>query len=216
MMGKKYGLDQVSVRLVKEPPLFSENVIENPEDAVRILGKAFRDYDREVVGVVHLRSDHASINMVIISMGCLNQSLMHPREILKAAFLSNAESILIFHNHPSGRLLPSREDITVTARMQQLCMLAGIPILDHIILGREHQYYSFREKGILSMNDLPYSANLEEVDLKKAEQCAEKYGYKGQTTEKRSLKASLAENKKIISKNNHTREKRLKQQITLE
>lgn len=134
-MKQMFGLEQVSVRLVKEPPLLSEETIESPEDAVRILGDVFRDYDREVAGVVHLRSDHAPINMAIISMGSLNQSLMHPRELLKAAFLSNAESILIFHNHPSGRLIPSQEDIAVTARMQQLCMLAGIPVLDHIILG---------------------------------------------------------------------------------
>lgn len=108
-MKQMFGLEQVSVRLVKEPPLLSEETIESPEDAVRILGDVFRDYDREVAGVVHLRSDHAPINMAIISMGSLNQSLMHPRELLKAAFLSNAESILIFHNHPSGRLIPSRK-----------------------------------------------------------------------------------------------------------
>lgn len=214
-MGKKYGLERVSVRLVKEPPLLSEEIIECPEDAVRILGNVFRDYDREVAGVVHLRSDHAPINMSIISMGSLNQSLMHPRELLKVAFLSNAESILIFHNHPSGRLIPSQEDIAVTARMQQLCMLAGIPVLDHIILGPGEQYYSFREKNILSMKEYPYSPDLESVDLKTAEQCAEQYGYKEKNLQKRSIKETLVENKKKISGECHS-SKRMKKETHMD
>lgn len=110
-MKRKYGIDQVSVRLVKEAPILSEEEISTPEDAIRVLGDTFKDYDREVVGVVHLRSDNVPINMTIISMGTLNQSLVHPREVLKAAFLSNAASILLFHNHPSGSLKPSKEDI---------------------------------------------------------------------------------------------------------
>lgn len=96
-MRRKYGIDQVSVRLVKEAPLLSEEEISTPEDVIRVLGDTFKDYDREVVGVVHLRSDNVPINMTIISMGTLNQSLVHPREVLKAAFLSNAASILLLH-----------------------------------------------------------------------------------------------------------------------
>ena len=150
-MNEKYGLEQVSVRMIREAPLLSDEKIQNPQDAIRILGDAFKDYDREVVGVVHLRSDNVPINMTIVSMGCLNQSLVHPREMLKAAFLSNAASIMMFHNHPSGSLEPSREDIAITNRMQQLCMLAGVPVVDHIIIGQNDFYYSFREKDILPM-----------------------------------------------------------------
>ena len=100
-MSKKFGLDQVSIRLVKEPPLLSNEEITNPESAVRILADAFRDYDREVVGVVHLKTDNTPINMMIASIGTLNSSVAHPRELMKAAFLSNAASIILFHNHPS-------------------------------------------------------------------------------------------------------------------
>lgn len=113
-MNEKYGLEQVSVRMIREAPLLSDEKIQNPQDAIRILGDVFKDYDREVVGVVHLRSDNVPINMTIVSIGCLNQSLVHPREMLKAAFLSNASSIMMFHNHPSGSLVPSREDIAIT------------------------------------------------------------------------------------------------------
>lgn len=198
-MNEKYGLEQVSVRMIREAHLLSDEKIQNPQDAIRILGDVFKDYDREVVGVVHLRSDNVPINMTIVSMGCLNQSLVHPREILKAAFLSNASSIMMFHNHPSGSLVPSREDIAITNRMQQLCMLAGVPVVDHIIIGQNDFYYSFREKDILPMDDIRYSIDLSGVDLQVAEKKAEKYGY--QKTEaikqKKSIKASLAEKKKL-------------------
>lgn len=80
-MKRKYGIDQVSVRLVKEAPILSEEEISTPEDAIRVLGDTFKDYDREVVGVVHLRSDNVPINMTIISMGTLNQSLVHEGSI---------------------------------------------------------------------------------------------------------------------------------------
>lgn len=198
-MNEKYGIEQVSVRMIREAHLLSDEKIQNPQDAIRILGDVFKDYDREVVGVVHLRSDNVPINMTIVSMGCLNQSLVHPREMLKAAFLSNASSIMMFHNHPSGSLVPSREDIAITNRMQQLCMLAGVPVVDHIIIGQNDFYYSFREKDILPMDDIRYSIDLSGVDLQVAEKKAEKYGY--QKTEaikqKKSIKASLAEKKKL-------------------
>lgn len=198
-MNEKYGLEQVSVRIIREAPLLSDEKIQNPQDVIRILGDVFKDYDREVVGVVHLRSDNVPINMTIVSMGCLNQSLVHPREMLKAAFLSNAASIMMFHNHPSGSLEPSREDIAITNRMQQLCMLVGIPVVDHIIIGQKEFYYSFREKDILPMDDIRYSTDLSDVDLKVAEKKAEKYGYQKMeaTKPKKSIKDSLAEKKKL-------------------
>lgn len=203
-MSERYGLEQVSVRMVKEAPLLSDEKINTPEDAVRILADAFRDYDREVVGVVHLRNDNTPINMTIASIGCLNQSLVHPREMLKAAFLSNAAAIMMFHNHPSGDLTPSREDIAITHRMQQLCMMAGIPVLDHIIIGNDRFYYSFREKDMLPMDDVHYSTELSDINLKVAEKEAVKYGYKKETRKesKKSIKDSLAEKKKMTQSNN--------------
>ncbi len=198
-MSERYGLEQVSVRMVKEAPLLSDEKINTPEDAVRILSDAFQDYDREVVGVVHLRNDNTPINMTIASVGCLNQSLVHPREMLKAAFLSNAAAIMMFHNHPSGDLTPSKEDIAITHRMQQLCMMAGIPVVDHIIIGNDSFYYSFREKDILPMDEVHYSTELSDINLKVAEKEAVKYGYKRETKEqpRKSIKTSLAEKKKL-------------------
>ena len=209
-MKRKYGIDQVSVRLVKEAPILSEEEISTPEDAIRVLGDTFKDYDREVVGVVHLRSDNVPINMTIISMGTLNQSLVHPREVLKAAFLSNAASILLFHNHPSGSLNPSKDDIALTGRMQQLCMLAGIPV----ILGNGQSYFSFREKKILPMEQVQYSVDLNDINLKVAEKEAENYGY--EKPHKKSIKESLEENRKKIASGQKTSGVKKKRETTIE
>lgn len=196
--------------MVRDAPLISEESIETPEDAIRLLGETFKDYDREVVGVVHLRNDNSPINMTIVSMGCLNQSIVHPREMMKAAFLSNASSILMFHNHPAGSLSPSKNDIAITNRMQQVCMMAGIPMLDHIILGKENYYYSFREKGILPMEEVRYSTSLSDVDLKVAEKEAEKYGYQKaeKSSPKKSIKSSLAEKKKLAGASKDTKKRK--------
>ena len=199
---------------MKEAPILSEEEISTPEDAIRVLGDTFKDYDREVVGVVHLRSDNVPINMTIISMGTLNQSLVHPREVLKAAFLSNAASILLFHNHPSGSLKPSKDDIALTGRMQQLCMLAGIPVIDHVILGNDQSYFSFREKKILPMEQIQYSVDLNDINLKVAEKEAENYGY--EKPHKKSIKESLEENRKKIASGQKTSGVKKKRETTIE
>ena len=162
----------------------------------------------------HLRSDNVPINMTIISMGTLNQSLVHPREVLKAAFLSNAASILLFHNHPSGSLNPSKEDIALTGRMQQLCMLAGIPVIDHVILGNDQSYFSFREKQILPMEQVHYSVDLDDINLKVAEKEAENYGY--EKPHKKSIKESLEENRKKITSGQKTSGVKKKRETTIE
>lgn len=134
-MKEPFVLEQASVRLVRDSPILVKDRIAGVEDAVRVLSKIFTDYDREVLSVINMRSDNTPINMSVCGMGTLNQAIAHPRELLKSSFLSNANAILLFHNHPSGNLQPSKEDVYITKRMQMVCELAGIPLLDHIILG---------------------------------------------------------------------------------
>ncbi|MDY6342136.1 MAG: JAB domain-containing protein, partial [Lachnospiraceae bacterium] len=98
---KPYKLDQVGIRMVKEPPLYSVEPVNSPQAAVRLMAETLKGYDREVLAVVNLRNDLKPINMNIVSIGTLNQSLAHPREILKSIVLSNAGSVMLFHNHPS-------------------------------------------------------------------------------------------------------------------
>ena len=134
---RPYKLDRVAIRMVKEPPLYSAEPIRSPENAVRVVAEMLRQYDREAFCIVNLRNDLSPINMNIVSTGTLNASIAHPREILKSAVLSNASATMLFHNHPSGNLTPSQEDIEVTDRMSRLFSMAQMPLLDHIIIGND-------------------------------------------------------------------------------
>ena len=143
-------LEVVSVRLVKDAPILSEHKIESPEDAVAVLGDILCELDREAVCVINLKADGTPINCHFASMGSINQSIISPREIFKSSILSNAESMILVHNHPSGSLYPSKEDIEVTGRMIELCRLMGIPLSDHIIVGGDNrEYFSMCEKGMM-------------------------------------------------------------------
>ena len=146
---RPYKLDRVAIRMVKEPPLYSSEPLRSPEAAVKVIADMLRQYDREAFCIVNLRNDLSPINMNIVSTGTLNASLAHPREILKSAVLSNASATMLFHNHPSGNLTPSQEDVEITDRMSKLFAMAEMPLLDHIIIGNGDQYYSFKENSVM-------------------------------------------------------------------
>lgn len=118
------------------------------------------------------------------------------------------------HFHPSGSLKPSKEDIALTGRMQQLCMLAGIPVIDHVILGNDQSYFSFREKKILPIEQIQYSVDLNDINLKVAEKEAENYGY--EKPHKKSIKESLEENRKKITSGQKTSGVKKKRETTIE
>ena len=143
-----HRLNQVAIRMVEMPPLFSEEPMNGPAAAVKVMADTFRDYDREVVAVVNLRADMRPININIASIGALDQSIAHPREILKSTILSNAAAIILVHNHPSGSLRPSTHDDALTERIQKAAKLMDIRILDHIILS-DSGYYSYADEGRL-------------------------------------------------------------------
>ena len=161
-----YKLDRVAIRMVKEPPIYSEEPMNSAEAAVKVLHDTFRDYDREVICLVNLNSNLQPINLNIVSMGALDQAMFHPRELLKSTVLSNAASVIIMHNHPSGKLTPSPQDIAMTDRLQQIFSLMGIDILDHVIIGDGDKYYSFREHEEMPVGQPHYSAELSEIRLK--------------------------------------------------
>ncbi len=169
-MGRRnaFKLDVVSVRLVKDIPLYSKVAIEKPEEAVSLIGETLCGMDREIVCVLNLSSDGRPINCNFASMGALNYATVHPRELLKTSILSNAAAMLLVHNHPSKSLSPSKEDVRVTDRMQKLCSLIGIPLMDHIIVGGDNrEYFSFREKGIMKNACINYATNTQYLDWEK-------------------------------------------------
>lgn len=180
-MGRRnaFKLDVVSVRLVRDAPLYSEMAIEKPEEAVSLVGETLCGMDREIVCVLNIGGDGRPINCNFASMGALNYATVHPRELLKASILSNSASMLLIHNHPSQSLVPSKEDVRITDRMQKVCDLVGIPLLDHIIIGGDNrEYFSFKEKSIMKNPCINYATNLQYLDWGQSVQIAEK-GAKG-------------------------------------
>ena len=135
-----FKLDVVSVRLVKDAPIYSEHTFNNPTDIAAVMGECMCQFDREVVCVVNLRSDLKPINVHFASVGSLNEAMAHPRELFKSSILSNAASMMLIHCHPSGNVFPSKADTMMTDRMNKLCELMGIPLVN-ALFGMEGVFY---------------------------------------------------------------------------
>jgi DNA repair protein RadC len=103
---------------------------------------------KEMFLTLHLDGKNSITCMDIVSIGSLNQSIVHPREVFKTACISNAAAILCIHQHPSGDPTPSSEDLAITRRLKEAGEIMGIKLLDHIIIG-ENEYLSFVERGLL-------------------------------------------------------------------
>ena len=97
---------------------------------------------------LHMDGKNRIICMDRVSIGSLNQSIVHVREVMKSVLLSSAASTVLIHNHPSGDPNPSSEDISITRRLKEAGDLIGIPVLDHIVIGYD-RYVSFVERGLL-------------------------------------------------------------------
>ena len=170
-----FKLEVVSVRLVRDAPLFSDHKITTPKDAVKVVGDFLCEMDREVVCVINLRTDGTPINCNIVSMGAINQTIAEPRELFKASILSNAAQMIIVHNHPSGSLEPSQIDTMLTDRMLKLTDLMGITLNDHVIVGGDNsQYFSFHEKGLLKHPKIYFSTDYKSLDFGNTAMVAEK------------------------------------------
>lgn len=142
-------LKRVRVRLEEVPPLFEGKTINDPQDAVEMMMEYLSTSDREMVFMLNMSVKGQVLNMEIASIGSLTQAEVVPRELLKSAILSNAASIIMIHNHPSGDPTPSSMDLAITDKMNAATELLGIKLLDHIIAGEKGTCYSFRKAGIL-------------------------------------------------------------------
>ena len=160
-----FSLKEVAIRMVEMPPLLSDIPFDGPEEAAKAMADLLKDYDREVFAVVNLKINGQPINMNIVSIGTLDSSLTNPREILKSMVLSNAFAVMLFHNHPSGNLNPSREDFIITNRMNDICDLIGIKLWDHIIIGPNDEFYSFHAKCKMPVSSLKIKTNSDDLHL---------------------------------------------------
>jgi DNA repair protein RadC len=122
-------------------------VISSPADVDGLLRGRIANLDRENFVAVLLNTKNEVIGFPTISVGTLSASLVHPREVFKPAIRASAASIVLAHNHPSGKVGPSREDREVTRRLTEAAQIIGIEVLDHVILG--DGYLSMKEHGIL-------------------------------------------------------------------
>lgn len=144
-------VDFVSVRLslVKEgSTMYAGRFINTPADAAEFVSLHLES-DREKVLVLALDTKNQPTSLTTVSIGDLNTAPIHPREVFKTAVLSNSAAIIIAHNHPTGITTPSKDDIKATKRLAQAGQILGIDLLDHIIVGHNGNYTSFREQGLM-------------------------------------------------------------------
>jgi DNA repair protein RadC len=132
--------------LLRCPPARLQFV--NPRDAAAYLLPQFGSRPVEQFGLMMLDTKHRLIRTSVVSVGTLDSSPAHPREIFREAASACAAAIVLFHNHPSGDPLPSRDDIELTRRLVQAGEIMGIDVIDHLILA-DTRYFSFREAGKL-------------------------------------------------------------------
>lgn len=126
-----------------------ENIkITSPKDVANMLLDDMRYLKKEHFKVVFLNVKNVVIDVSDLSIGSLNSSIVHPREVYYDAIKKTAYSIIVCHNHPSGDPTPSKEDISITKRLIEVGKIIGIELLDHIIIGND-DYISFKEKGLI-------------------------------------------------------------------
>lgn len=127
---------------------FTSISITNPSSVADYLYEYYRDSYREEFVILLLDTKNKVTYTKTVSLGSLNQTLVHPREVFRFAIMHNANSIILSHNHPSGDPTPSKEDIMITRRLIEVGNLIGIKVLDHIIIG-DNKYISLREKELI-------------------------------------------------------------------
>ncbi len=122
--------------------------ISSPDDAAVMMMEEMRYYQKEYFKIMLLDTKNNVKKVSEISVGSLNSSIVHPREVFYEAVVNLASSIILVHNHPSGDCEPSHEDIVLTNRLDESGKILGIRVLDHIIIG-DGVYFSFKEEGLI-------------------------------------------------------------------
>ena len=167
---KRYKLKEVCIRLAEGHPLYSDTPLSSPQAAADVMRRELASYDREMICVVNVNTKMKPINFNMVSAGTINASLASMSNILKSAILSNAAAFLLFHNHPSGDVTPSQEDIRLTKKCIEASKLIDIPCMDHIIIGgRNGDSYSFREN-----NTVDFGTNMDTMTVEQISQIREK------------------------------------------
>jgi DNA repair protein RadC len=127
----------------------ARTVISTPEDVVALCGLQLRGLDREHFWCLALNTKNQLLRTVEVSIGSLNASIVHPRELFKEAVKVSAASIVLVHNHPSGDPTPSGADVQLTRRLVKAGDVLGIEVLDHVVVGDGGEHSSLRDLGLM-------------------------------------------------------------------
>jgi DNA repair protein RadC len=132
-----------------------EEKVSSPEIVAKIFktildSESDMDKDKEHFWVMGLKSNNRVKFIELVSVGILNASLVHPREVFRPCIIRPVASIIIVHNHPSGDTAPSNEDKIITRRLVEVGLLLDLPIIDHLVLGDDGDYYSFKEESLIN------------------------------------------------------------------
>ncbi|NMB24780.1 MAG: DNA repair protein RadC [Firmicutes bacterium] len=125
------------------------DVVRTPQDVSDLIMEELRYLDREVMRLLILDTKNQVIATPTVSVGVLDASMVHPREIFKDCIRRSAASVIVVHNHPSGDPSPSANDIEVTRRLRRAGEILGIDVLDHIIIG-DNRFVSLKEEGFFT------------------------------------------------------------------
>ena len=139
---------EIARRQLKEE-IMGKNMLRDPKSVMDYLYSSMRDKKNEIFKVLFLNKANCIIGEENLFEGTVDETVVHPREVVKSALEKNATGIVLVHNHPSGRIFPSREDQEITRRLISICNPMGIRVLDHLIVG-DNQYYSFNEHNLLT------------------------------------------------------------------
>lgn len=126
-------------------------VFTTPSEVAKALSRFFTDLDREMFAIAILDTRNQLRRFHVVSVGSLNASIVHPREVFRPAIKHGAASIVLLHNHPSGDITPSPDDIALTKRLKEVGSVLGIEVLDHLIIGADGTTYcSLKTRGLMS------------------------------------------------------------------
>ncbi len=148
-MSNRTSLTLVRLQVVRESvEYYGTKKVRSPADVEEVVRRFIGQADREIFLAVKLSTSNNINSIHIVSVGSLNQSVVHPRECFKTAFLTNADAVIFAHNHPSGEVQPSTEDRQITTKLRECGELLNIRVLDHVIIG-DKGYFSFQENALL-------------------------------------------------------------------
>lgn len=122
--------------------------IKDPQSVVKAIRASIKDKAKEHFKLILLNSRNKIIGISTVSIGSLNASIVHPREVFKDAIMHNAHSVILVHNHPSGDPEPSEDDLVITKRLVEAGKILGIEVIDYIIVTK-NSYFSFKDKNLL-------------------------------------------------------------------